>query len=96
MEVGGPVEHDFHYLYDETEETRTRFVSFIGETTRFDLAILTTNRFYGKKIVVNIQNGRSAIIGEDDLRQEGYLEFAFNISEAEAAELKAFLERIIY
>ncbi|UFJ39682.1 DUF3055 domain-containing protein [Brevibacillus humidisoli] len=86
---------DLFYLYDETEDTSTRFVSFIGETSRFDLAITTTNRFYGKKLVINIQNGRSAIIGEDDLNEEGYLEYAFQLTEAEAEELKTFLLRIV-
>lgn len=86
---------DLFYLYDDTEETRTRFVSFMAEATRFDLAITATNRFYGKKLVVNIQNGRSAIIGSDDLKEEGYLEFAFNLSEAEAEELRSFLESVV-
>lgn len=87
--------NDLFYLYDETEETKTRFVSFMAEATRFDLAITTTNRFYGKKLVINIQNGRSAIIGEDDLKEEGYLEYAFHLTEQEAEELKSFLETVI-
>lgn len=86
---------DLFYLYDETEETNTRFVSFMGEAVRFDLAITTTNHFYGKKLVINIQNGRSAIIGHDDLKEEGYLEHAFNLSEAEAEELKQFLQGVV-
>jgi hypothetical protein len=86
---------DLFYLYDETEETSTRFVSFMGQSTRFDLAITSTNRFYGKKLVINIQNGRSAIIGEDDLKEEGYLEYAFNLTEAEAEELKNFLYTVV-
>ncbi len=87
--------NDLFFLYDEPEDTNTRFVSFMGEATRFDLAITTTNRFYGKKIVINIQNGRSAIIGHDDLEEEGYLEFAFNLNEREAEELKTFLETVV-
>ncbi|MGD8192079.1 DUF3055 domain-containing protein [Brevibacillus ginsengisoli] len=84
---------DVFYLYDESEETKTRFVSFIGNTTRFDLAITTTSRFYGKQLVVNIQNGRSAIIGADDLGEEGYIEFAFQLSPEEAEELISFLQK---
>lgn len=87
--------NDLFYLYDEVEDTKTRFVSFTAEATRFDLAITQTNHFYGKKLVINIQNGRSAIIGKDDLAEEGYLEFAFNLNEQEAEELKSFLETII-
>lgn len=87
--------NDLFYLYDEAEETKTRYVSFMAEATRFDLAITTTNHFYGKMLVMNIQNGRFAIMGKDDLGEEGYLEYAFNISEKEAEELHAFLETII-
>lgn len=83
------------FLYDETEDTQTRFVSFVGDTNRFDLAITETNRFYGKKLVLDIQSNRFAIIGSDDLEEPGYLEHTFNLSEEEAAELKDFLGEIV-
>ncbi|HET7578191.1 MAG TPA: DUF3055 domain-containing protein [Bacillales bacterium] len=83
------------YFYDESEDTQTRFIGFMGEEARFDLAILKTNHYYGKQLVFNIQNGRFAIIGEDDLNEPGYLEQAYGINESEAAELRAFLLEII-
>jgi HKD family nuclease len=86
---------DIMFLYDEREETQTRFVSFAGRTNRFDLAITTTDRFYGKKMVFNIQSGITAIVGSDDLDQEGYLEYAFKLSEEEAEELLEFLHLMI-
>lgn len=41
---------EFDLLYDSQEDTRTRFVCFVGDLSmhRFDLAITSTNRFYGK------------------------------------------------
>ncbi|UUZ80853.1 DUF3055 domain-containing protein [Paenibacillus sp. P26] len=87
---------EFDYLYDGTEETKTRFVCFVGETLRrFDLAITTTNRFYGKKLVTDMQTGRTAVIGPDDLEEEGYLEHVYKLNEEEAAELRLFLEEVI-
>lgn len=83
------------FLYDEREDTKTRFVSFMTENTRYDLAIIETSRFYGKTLVLNIQNNRFAIIGTDDLQEEGYLEWAFQLSEEEANELRQFLIEII-
>ncbi|MFC4076105.1 DUF3055 domain-containing protein [Salinithrix halophila] len=82
---------DLFFLYDDAEETKTRFVSFAGETCRFDLGITVTNRFYGKLIVFNIQSNRFAIIGQDDLEEPGYLEHVYGIDEGEAEELKQFL-----
>lgn len=83
------------YLYDDTEDTRTRYISFMGEEQRYDLAITTTNRYYGKKLVLDLQSNRFAIIGEDDLDEPGYIEHAYKLKTAEAAELKEFLLEII-
>ena len=79
------------FLYDDIVTTKTRFVSFMGENSRFDLAIIQSDRYYGKQIVLDIQGGRFAIIGHDDLEEEGYIEHAFQIGETDALELSAFL-----
>ncbi|MGJ7911357.1 DUF3055 domain-containing protein [Neobacillus sp. LXY-1] len=86
---------DRFFLYDDTENTKTRFVSFVGENQRYDLAIVQSDRHYGKFLVLNMQGNRYAIIGPDDLAEEGYLEYAFQISEAEAEELKSFLTEML-
>ncbi|RHW42650.1 DUF3055 domain-containing protein [Neobacillus notoginsengisoli] len=83
------------FLYDDTEESKTRFVSFVGEHNRFDLALVQTGRHYGKTLVLDMQGSRFAIIGEDDLKEDGYLEFAFKLSDEDAAELRSFLEEVI-
>lgn len=86
----------FDFLYDTTEDTTTRFVCFITESlNRFDLAITNTNRFYGKKMVTNLQNGKTAIIGPDDLKEEGYVAYAFGLTDEEGEELQPFLEQIV-
>ncbi|MFF2483709.1 DUF3055 domain-containing protein [Paenibacillus sp. NPDC058071] len=87
---------DYDFMSDTTEETTTRFVTFIAPSVkRFDLAITNTNRFYGKKLIADLQSGRTAIIGPDDLEQEGYLEHTFSITEEEAAELAQFLYFVV-
>ncbi|PYZ92914.1 cytosolic protein [Salipaludibacillus keqinensis] len=83
------------FLYDEAEDTKTRFVSFMGEQQRFDLAITTTTRYYGKKLVLNMQSSRYAIIGTDDLEEEGYLETVFQLDEDDGRELREFLYEVI-
>lgn len=88
--------NEFDFLYDTSEETKTRFVSFIGDSMkRFDLAITSSNRFYGKMLVTDIQMGKTAIIGPDDLAAEGYLEYVFKLTEEEAVELTSFLEQVV-
>lgn len=83
------------FLYDDIEETRTRFVSFMGEHQRFDLAIVTSSRYYGKQLVLDIQSSRFAIIGADDLDEPGYIEHAYNLTAEEAEELTSFLHEMM-
>ncbi|MBP1944173.1 DUF3055 domain-containing protein [Cytobacillus suaedae] len=83
------------FLYDDTVETKTRFISFMGDTQRFDLAIIKSDRYYGKSLVLDIQSNRFAIIGTDDLDEPGYIEHAYNLSEEEAEELKSFLYEVV-
>ncbi|WP_274652626.1 DUF3055 domain-containing protein [Paenibacillus humicola] len=87
---------DYDFMSDTTEETTTRFVTFISPSyKRFDLAVMTTNRFYGKKLVTDLQQGITAIIGQDDLDEEGYLEHVFKLTEEEAADLNQFLSLVV-
>lgn len=83
------------YLYDDVEDTKTRFVSFTGESQRYDLAISQSSRFFGKVLVMDIQYGRAAIIGADDVEEPGYLEHVFNRSEEEAVELRDYLRELL-
>lgn len=87
----------FDFLSDSTESTTTRYVCFIGEKSlnRFDLAITSTNQFYGKQLITDLQSGKTAIIGPDDLEEEGYLEHVYNLTEEQAEELGEFLLLVV-
>ena len=87
---------EFDFLSDSTEQTTTRYVTLISPSlNRFDLAVMTTNRFYGKKLVIDMQRGISAIVGPDDLEEEGYLEHVFKLKREEAEDLLDFLQEVI-
>jgi hypothetical protein len=80
-------------MYDEQEETMTRYVGFVGNH-RWDLAITETKHFYGKSLVINIQSGRCAILNREDLEEEKrhLLAEQFGLqTEEEVEELAEFL-----
>jgi len=83
------------FLYDDVEDTKTRFVSFAGQKLRYDLAILQSGRFFGKVLVMDIQFGRFAIIGPDDVEEPGYLEHVYNRTEEETIELREYLRELV-
>ncbi len=91
-----PQHGELDFLADNTEQTSTRFVTFLGPSLkRFDLAVTNTALFYGKSLVADLQQGISAVIGADDVEEPGYLESVFKLSEAEAAELREFLSMVV-
>lgn len=83
------------FLYDFHEQANMRFISFSDQHRRFDLAIIVTNQFFGKLLVLDLQGNNYAIIGHDDLEEEGYLEYVFQLSNREGEELRSFLQEII-
>ncbi|MCY9546946.1 MULTISPECIES: DUF3055 domain-containing protein [Lysinibacillus] len=83
------------FLYDDVEDTKTRFVSFAGNKLRYDLAILQSGRFFGKVLVMDIQFGRFAIIGPDDIEEPGYLEHVYNRTEEDTVELREYLRELL-
>lgn len=82
---------DDQFIYDEKENTDARFVCFMGNNHRFDLCIVKSDRFFGKSLVLDIQGGKFAIVGQDDLDEPGYLEHAYTLNEEDAEELREFL-----
>ena len=89
--------NDMMILYEETETSNIKYISFIGSSnTRFDLAIIQTDRFFGKQLVILIQSGRTAIIGRDDLEDPDYLQEAFRLTEEETKDLNEYLSQYFY
>ncbi|WP_114570197.1 DUF3055 domain-containing protein [Exiguobacterium flavidum] len=83
------------YLYDDVEQTKTRFVSWIGESSRFDLAITHSEHFFGKILVLNLLSNRFAIIGADDFDEPSYIAQAFDLETDAADELEGYLKEYI-
>ena len=87
---------EFDFLADSVEQTTTRYVTMISpKLNRFDLAIMETNRFYGKKLIIDMQSGMSAVVGPDDLEEEGFLQNRFRMNDEQAEELLSFLHAVI-
>lgn len=83
------------FLYDDVEDTKTRFVSFTGRTLRYDLAIVQSSRFFGKVLVLDMQFGRFAIMGPDDVEEPGYIEHVYKREGDEADDLREYLRELL-
>ncbi|WP_010269967.1 DUF3055 domain-containing protein [Paenibacillus senegalensis] len=83
----------FDKLYEETEKANIQFIGYASESSRYDFAIIFTEHFFGKPIVLCMQTGRSALLCQDDLSNLEHLQRCFSIRPAEAEELSHFLRQ---
>jgi hypothetical protein len=73
-------------LYDVTEQAQVNFIGYASEKERFDLAIMYTDNFFGKPLVICMQTGKSAVLSADDLDHVEQLQKSFSIKCREQAE----------
>lgn len=86
----------FDRLYDVTEDTKVSFTGFASESTRYDFAVVYTDSFFGKPLVICMQTGKSALLCENDLENLDYLQHVFSVpSLIQAEELSRFLQQRI-
>ncbi|WP_438446677.1 DUF3055 domain-containing protein [Gorillibacterium sp. sgz5001074] len=84
----------FDRLYDVSERSQVNFIGYVSETARYDFAIVYTDSFFGKPLVICMQTGKSALLCEHDLENKEYLQHVFNISgPTETEELSLFLRQ---
>ncbi len=83
----------FERLYDTSESTFVHFIGYISERARYDFAIVHTDNFFGKPLVVCMQTGRSSLLCAEDATDLDHLQRVFSISsQDEANELSIFLQ----
>ncbi|EPY10227.1 MULTISPECIES: DUF3055 domain-containing protein [Paenibacillus] len=80
----------FDHLYEVSEQANVTFVGWATEQIRYDFALIYSDHFIGKTLVVCMQTGRSTLLCADDLRPE-ILQVKFNLPHAEAASEAAQL-----
>lgn len=83
----------YKVLIDETVQQNVRYLSFMGNFQRYDFAIMD-DRESDNKIVIDLRKNRFAVLGKEDLNEEGEIEHTFHLTEMEADELRGFFKGI--
>lgn len=83
----------YKVLIDETVQQNVRYLSFMGNFQRYDFAIMD-DRESDNKIVIDLRKNRFAVLGKEDLNEEGGIEHTFHVTEMEADELRGFFKGI--
>ncbi len=82
-------------IKDEVQEVKTRFISFKANHQRFDLALIHSNRYQGKTLIIDLGGNRFTVMNKEEAAKNGNLEHAFNLNEVRAEELRKFLVEVL-
>ncbi|MGP4040592.1 SAV0927 family protein [Gracilibacillus sp. D59] len=83
------------FIKNEKEQSTTRFVSFKGDTERFDLAIISAKSFCKDFLVVDLNTNKYSRINTDTIIESNYVEHAFQFNEMEAEDFRSFIKPLL-
>ncbi|PLR69570.1 MULTISPECIES: DUF3055 domain-containing protein [Bacillaceae] len=86
----------FEKFYDDSEQAHVRYVGFVTQDHRYDLAIVYSSMFFGKPLVVCLQTCKATLLDSSDIEDLELLKQAFQTGTLQqAAELADFFKEII-
>ncbi|SFM38672.1 Protein of unknown function [Gracilibacillus orientalis] len=83
------------FIKNETEQSTTRLVSFKGDMERFDLAVISSPAFGDDCLVVDLNTNKYSRINIDKLKENYYVEHAFQFNEIEAEDFRLFIKPLL-
>ncbi|WP_028545017.1 SAV0927 family protein [Paenibacillus taiwanensis] len=75
----------YEHLYEVTEQANISFIGWAAEQGRYDFALIYSNHFIGKTLVVCMQTGRSTLLSEEDLTPE-QIQVSFQLEDMTCAK----------
>ncbi|WP_026678323.1 SAV0927 family protein [Fictibacillus gelatini] len=86
---------NFDILSEERETQMIRYYCLATNHCRYDFAIIYTELFFGKAIVISIQNGRMVLLCQEDLENPGYWSDKLGIKDEDIKEFQKFFSFIL-
>ncbi|MGG4494931.1 SAV0927 family protein [Brevibacillus reuszeri] len=85
----------FDYLYDQSENLLSRFITFATEKHRYDLAFFYSQHFDGKSIVLSLQNMRAALLSSEDISHDDSWVRSLEVPQEDVDIVSSFLAKTL-
>ncbi|UOQ48160.1 DUF3055 domain-containing protein [Gracilibacillus caseinilyticus] len=83
------------FIKNEQENSNIRLVSFKGGLDRFDLAIISSDCLGDEFIIVDLNTNKYSKLNASMLDSTEFVEHAFQYSQLEADDFRAYLKPIL-
>ncbi|MDV2582098.1 SAV0927 family protein [Alkalibacillus haloalkaliphilus] len=81
-------------LTDETNEAQIRYVSFMGDARRYDIAIVKSDRDHDKSLIIDLQKSRYTEVCDSKIEDIDYFCHFLHLNNYEAEELHGYLSNV--
>jgi hypothetical protein len=71
------------HLLEEVENQIVRYYCITSEEYRYDIVVIHSEMFFGKAMIISIQNGKMALLSHDDIHDESYWAEKLNIKKVD-------------
>ncbi|WP_245902326.1 MULTISPECIES: SAV0927 family protein [Gracilibacillus] len=79
------------YIRNEEENSKTKFISYKGDTIRFDIAIISSPSLHPNHIVVDMNSNKYTSLSLSNIDKNNYIEHALQYNEIEAEDFRHFI-----
>ncbi|PKR78100.1 hypothetical protein CEY16_09290 [Halalkalibacillus sediminis] len=80
------------YLINETKQVDIRYISFMGELRRYDLAIMKNPSNLSEYVIIDLDGSRYTKVRPEQLHDGDFFCHAFNVNEYQAEELYSYIK----
>lgn len=82
-------------LLEEAEKQLVRYYCMVSESHRYDIVVIHSEMFFGKVMVVSIQNGRMVLLSHHDISDDHYWAEKLDIKDEDMNEFRNFLYMVL-
>lgn len=84
-----------NHLLEEVEKQLVRYYCMVSEEHRYDIVVVHSEMFFGKVMVISIQNGRMVLLSHQDISDNQYWAEKLDIKEEDINEFQNFFQMIL-
>lgn len=85
----------FDILVDETECQTAKYFCFAAEMERYDFTIFYSQRFFGKQIVISLQNGQMVLMSSEDIEHPEIWANKFSVHPSDVKHVQEFFHMVL-
>lgn len=83
-------------LLEEVEKQSVQYYCMTSENHRYDLVVIHSGKFFGKAMVVSIQNGIMVLLCHEDIGNDRYWAEKLGIEREDINELQNFFHLTLH